>query len=124
MIREYLLKTDSFLNPKIVTNEDATAILLLRLLIMVPGTNPLRPTMGVGIGTIYRFIPENQLNELKSVISGQISTFCPPEFQTHQIDLSINNDHCLIIKIIINNIAYIFDTKDLGAPVQLSDIIS
>ena len=33
-LREYLLKTDSFLNPKIVTNEDATAILLLRLLIM------------------------------------------------------------------------------------------
>ena len=47
--REYLLSMDNFGRSKILTDEEAIAALLTRLILLEPGTNPLMPAMGVGI---------------------------------------------------------------------------
>lgn len=123
MIKEYLLTTDEFLKPRSVSGTDAVAVLLIRLLIMVPGTNPLHPAMGVGIGTKYRFIMEDDLLALQQVIESQISTYMPPEWQHAIVKLDIDSRY-LSISILINGTAYVYNTKDSETPVQLSDIIN
>ena len=49
-MKEYLLTTNEFLVPDHVEGSDAYGLLLLRLLLLQPGQNPLHPAMGVGLG--------------------------------------------------------------------------
>lgn len=123
MIKEYLLTTDKFLNPTTLSGTSAIGTLLLRLLIMMPGTNPLHPKMGVGIGNKYRFITENDLTTLQLDIEEQIATYLPPEFLAATVELSIGSDKILSISITIQDIEFIFDTRETTNPVQLSDML-
>lgn len=123
MIRECLFSVNNFSNPKVETGQKAVGVLIIRLLMMVPGQNPLRPAMGVGIGSVYRFITTDQISTVKSVIENQIQTYLPPEFANTQVSLSISEDKYLIINLLINGITYVYDTTDTESPVQLSDII-
>lgn len=124
MVKEYLLKTDSFLNPKVLSGKDAIGVLIIRLLLLIPGTNPRHPKMGVGIGTKYKFIMSNQLETLRGIIQDQMSTYFPPEFQASNVNLEIDDKKCLVIKITIQDVEFIIDTNDLDAPVQLSEVIT
>lgn len=124
MITEYLLTTDNFSNPKTETGMKAVGIIIIRLLLLVPGTNPRHPEMGVGLGTIYRFITEDELSNLQEVIEYQMSTYLPQEFQGVLVDLSIDDDNCLVVTIIIDGIAFTFETKGTSGEVQLSEILN
>lgn len=121
---EYLLTTDNFSNPKKETGLKAVGILIIRLLLLVPGTNPLHPAMGVGIGTIYRFITEDELPNLQEVIEYQMTTYLPPDFQSIIVELTIDDDNFLVITIIIDGVAFIFETKGTNAEVQLSEVLT
>ena len=123
MIRENLLTVDEFNNPKTVTDMKACAILLIRLLILVPGTNPLHPGMGVGLGSVYRFITEDDLDALRDRIQNQIETYMPIEFQSANIELDINDKHNLIVKAILNGTVYTYDTSETISEVKIGDII-
>lgn len=123
MIKEYLLKTDSFYNPTVLEGSKAIGTLLIRLLVMVPGINPRHPEMGVGIGTIYRFVPENDIPDLESLIHDQIATYLPPEFRSNIVNISIGENNNLIINITIEEVEYIVDTEDLtDGAVYLSNL--
>ena len=73
--REYLCSVDKFNKPVVRTKQSAIALLLLRLIILEPGSDPLHPDMGVGIRR-YRYTM-NTLNELKQRIKDQIDTYIP-----------------------------------------------
>lgn len=120
-MKEYLLSTDNFTNPKVVKGIDAAGILLIRLLIMKPGTNPLHPSMGVGLGTIYRYIMEDDLPDLETRITNQITTYLPPEFANVRVNLSIDVDKYLKVSMMVDNTEFIFDTKNADLPVQISE---
>lgn len=120
MIREYLLSTDNFTNPKVIKGVQAVGILIIRLLLLVPGTNPLRPAEGVGIGSTYRFITSDELSSLSYTIEDQLNTYMPPEVGTAKVSLDINNNSYLVIKILINDTEFIFDTESSKSPVRLS----
>lgn len=120
-ITEYLLTTDSFKTPTEVTGKRAKAVLITRLLLLEPGTNPLHPNMGVGIGSKYRFITTDDLPELKLRIEKQIAAYLPL-LQGNQVLLEINNDNYLVIKIIVDSTAYVYNTYESETPVQLSDL--
>lgn len=124
-IKEYLLTTDEFDNPKVVTGSYAIGLLILRLLLSEPGHNPLHPDMGVGLGPKYRYILESQMGELQDRISDQVHTYLPSEFMTvSDISMTINEDKYLCIRIVVNNEAYIYDTQESNTPVQLSDLMN
>ena len=53
--REYLLDMNNFDQPEILKDKAAIAALLTRLILLEPGTNPLFPTMGVGLVSKYRY---------------------------------------------------------------------
>ena len=76
-LRESTMSINSFNEPLDYKNRDSIAFLLLRLLLLEPGTNNAHPEMGVGIVSKYRFSMEDDLDELKVHVKNQIATYLP-----------------------------------------------
>lgn len=125
-MKEYLLTTNEFLEPKVIEGSDAYGVLLTRLLLLQPGTNPLHPNMGVGLGPKYRFISEDDMPTLQTLIQDQVNTYLPSEFSTVvQAYLEIKpKSKYLQITIIADDTKYVFDTEDSDTPIELSDLVS
>ena len=125
-MKEYLLSTNEYKEPKVAEGSDAYGILLTRLLLLEPGTNPLHPGMGVGLGPKYRFISENDMPMLQTLIQEQVNTYLPSEFLTTTkayLELKPNSKY-LQITIIADDTKYVFDTEDSSTPIELSDLVS
>ncbi len=125
-MKEYLLSTNEFLEPKVAEGSDAYGILLTRLLLLQPGTNPLHPNMGVGLGPKYRFISEDDMPMLQTLVQDQVNTYLPSEFSTVvQAYLEIKpRSKYLQITIVADDTKYVFDTEDSDTPIELSDLVS
>ena len=124
-MKEYLLTTNEFMVPDHVEGSDAYGLLLLRLLLLQPGQNPLHPAMGVGLGPKYRFITEDNMNMLQDRVQDQINTYLPSEFQnvtTVKLQLNEGTKYLSII-IIADNRKYIYNTEESDTPIELSDLV-
>lgn len=117
---EYLFSISDFKEPAKVVEREAIALLLVRLILMDPGTNPLHPNMGVGIRK-YRFGLDN-IDELRNNVEQQIQTYLP-DFQNATVEIKITEDKLCNIEISMNNIVYIYDSKTAPISIKLSDII-
>lgn len=125
-MKEYLLSTNEYLEPKVIESSDAYGVLLTRLLLLEPGTNPLHPGMGVGIGPKYRFISEDDMPTLQTLIQEQVNTYLPSEFLTSTkayLEIKPNSKY-LQITIIADDTKYVFDTENSNTPIELSDLVS
>lgn len=124
-MKEYLLSTNKYAEPASVEGSEAYGLLLTRLLLLNPGTNPLHPAMGVGL-TKYRYITEDGMSNLQSLIQDQIITYLPSDFlNTTKVYLEIKpNSKFLQIVIVSDDTKYVLDTENSIAPVELSDLIS
>ena len=121
--KEYLLKVTPFSEPKVATGREAIATMLSRIILLEPGTNPLHPTMGVGLVSKYRFLDsEDKKMRLKNDISKQVETFLP-EYQLLEVDLEYSSDKTVDIKIMIDDAIFIYDSSEI-IPISLSNIIA
>jgi len=102
---EYFLGTNEFNRPTVYTDVDATYTLLIRLILLEPGTYPTHPKMGVGLVSKYRYAKESELNQLADDIESQISMYLP-QFTSVGVELTLTKTKDLLIQIIINGIAY------------------
>lgn len=109
-LRESTMSINSFNEPLDYKNRDSIAFLLLRLLLLEPGTNNTHPEMGVGIVSKYRFSMEDDLDELKVHIKNQIATYLP-ELIIQTVDLVLDNK-VLYITIEINEEYYYFELDE------------
>lgn len=108
--REYLLNVDDFSNPQVVDGKSAIALLLSRLMLLEPGSDPLHPEMGVGIRN-YRFNSnKNALNELKDKIVKQVDTYLPT-YQGSEITLSLTKDKELNVNITVGDTTYVYSSS-------------
>lgn len=125
-MKEYLLTTNNYLEPDVQDGSDAYAILLTRLLLLEPGTNPLHPDMGVGLGPKYRYLSEDDLPVLQTRIQEQVNTYLPSDFiSITQAYLQLKeNSKFLQIVIVADDTKYVFDTENSSAPIELQDLIS
>ena len=122
-MKEYLLTTN-FMIPDSVKGSDAYGLLLLRLLLLQPGQNPLHPGMGVGLGPKYRFITEDNMNMLQDRVQEQIDTYLSQDFTVKTtVYMEIKPSHYLKIIITANDTDYIYDTEDSDTPIELSDLL-
>ena len=122
-MKEYWLTTTEYLEPSVASGADAYGVLLLRLLLLEPGTNPLYPEMGVGLGPKYRFITEDDISTLESRISDQINTYLPSEAKSiATVTLKMNQNHYLRIIIMSDNTKYVYDTENSNTPIELSNM--
>lgn len=123
-MKEYLLTTNEFLVPDYVEGSDAFGLLMLRLLLLQPGQNPLHPDMGVGLGPKYRFITEDDMNALQDRVQEQIITYLPYEFiNKTKVYMEIKPSHYLKIIITANDTNYVYDTEESETPIELSDLV-
>lgn len=121
MVKEYLLSTNDFLEPESIKGTDAIGTIFVRLLMMNPGTNPLHPGMGVGIGR-YKFISEDDIGKLKTIIESQCTTYMPSNWMPTDINVTINEySKALEISAIIDGTIYVYNTQDTPYPVFLSE---
>ena len=118
--REYLLDTNNFEQPRILEDQQAIAALLTRLILLEPGTNPLFPTMGVGLVSKYRYMMQDKENQLKNDIRDQIATFLPQANCTN-VNLIYNNDKTIDIEITVDNTVFVYQSSKL-IPIQLQDL--
>lgn len=118
--REYLLDTNNFEQPRILEDQQAIAALLTRLILLEPGTNPLFPTMGVGLVSKYRYMMQDKENQLKNDIRDQIATFLPQANCTN-VELIYNNDKTIDIEITVDNTVFVYQSSKL-IPIQLQDL--
>lgn len=117
--REYLFSTNEYNEPVKVTDKSAIALLLIRLILLNPGSDPLHPDMGVGLRE-YRYSLD-QLQELKKRIEDQIELFLP-DFQSAVVALIGTPDRICNIEITIDDTIYVYDSATAPKPIRLADI--
>lgn len=117
--REYLFSVNEFNEPAKVENKSAIALLLVRLIMMDPGSDPLHPDMGVGIRN-YRYSADN-LEDLRSRVQTQIETYLP-EFQNANVAIIRTPDKVCNIEISIDDITYVYDSSTAPIPITLDDV--
>lgn len=117
--KEYLLTTNKFKVPEVLTKKKAVGMLLLRLMIMDPGTDPLHPDMGVGIRR-YRYTVD-QAEALRKKIEDQINTYLP-YFSDTTISLIYCPDHTVNVEVTLNGDTYVYDSATAPVPIILEDI--
>lgn len=121
--KEYVLSTNSFKKPKVLTGKPAIATLLVRIILLEPGTDQLQPEMGVGLVSKYRFLNGNLEANLKSDIKNQVSKYLP-ELECTNVDVEYTDDKKAIIKVTIDDTIYTFDTSQLEVPVTLDKLMN
>lgn len=108
--REYLLTVDEFSNPQVVEGKSAVALLLSRLILLEPGSDPLHPDMGVGIRR-YRFNSnKDNLQTLQTAIEKQVDTYLP-SFQGSEVQLIMNDDKTMNINITVGDTTYVYSSE-------------
>lgn len=113
---EYCMSVDNFKKPLIYKNQQAIALLLTRLILLNPGSDPLHPEMGVGI-TNYRYA-FGRLDELKQRVQNQISTYLEC-FSSANVEIKITNDNLCNIEITIDDVIYLYDSSEAPVPITL-----
>ena len=96
-MKELFLSLNDFNMPKVYDTNDANYILIIRLILLEPGTFPSHPKMGVGIKSRYRYNnDENFLMQLENDIANQINAYLPSLYMTN-ISLAEKNNLLYII---------------------------
>lgn len=97
-MKEHVFSLNAFSMPKVYEDDDANYILIIRLLLLEPGTFQTHPEMGIGVKSKCRYVnDDNFLIDLKDVIHSQMVTYLPSIITT-EIRISIV-DHTLTIEI-------------------------
>lgn len=118
---EYLMSINNFGEPKSLEGNDMIATLLIRLILLEPGTIQSHPNMGVGIISRYRYCDENDLENLKNDISTQIALYLP-EYQYYNVDVKMIGRQVLL-SININDVVYNLTPDFDNQTLSLSNLI-
>lgn len=118
--REYLCSVNRINEPIVEKDQRAIALLLLRLILLDPGSDPLHPDMGVGIRK-YRFTVET-IDELRERVANQIDTYLP-DYSASEVNIIINEDHTCNIEITVGDTIYTYDSTQAPYPITLTEFV-
>ena len=110
ILKEYVIGTNDFNQPEEYLGKKAVGLLVERLLLLEPGTDPMRPEMGVGLVSKYRYMFPDKLNELKNNVADQLERYLFP-YQTVNIKFSAKNKE-LTIDITVDDYTYKYVTAE------------
>lgn len=102
-MKEHVLSLNDFNMPKVFDASNSIYVLIVRIILLEPGTFQSHPEMGIGIKSRYRYgtIDDAFLSTLKNDISKQLETYLPSLAST-DIVLTVNG----------NTLGIIIDTED------------
>lgn len=117
------MSIDNFDKPKELENENAIYMLLIRLMLLTPGTIQTHPNMGVGIVTKWRYCDVDKLGDLKTEITNQISTYLP-KLRLSEVNLKVKeNSKDLIIEIKVDGVLYSYETDTENNTMRLLELL-
>jgi len=119
--REYTLSITPLNRPEVLKNQEAIAMLLLRLILLNPGSDPLHPDMGVGIIN-YRYAM-GKLDELRRRVEDQIHTYLPC-FPAGNVEINITPTKLCNILITIDDVLYTYDSAEAPVPISIDSAAS
>ena len=103
-ISEFAFSVDDFQNPKVYKDAEAVATLLVRLLLLEPGTYQSHPDAGIGLISKYRFSTEDAASNLQSDFQQQIEKYLP-DLQGVRVSVTAK-DHKFLITAEVENVLY------------------
>lgn len=103
-MQEFSFSVDDFQNPKVLKDGKAITTLLVRLLLLEPGTIQSHPEAGVGLISRYRFSQEGIASELQAEFQKQLELYFP-QFQGVRINV-IEKEGAIIISAEIDDKIY------------------
>lgn len=74
---EPLLSVDKYYKPLVAKGEDYATLMLIRLILLEPGTFQTHPNMGVGLVSRFRYSNEIDMVKLANLIKDQIILYLP-----------------------------------------------
>lgn len=77
LFKEYVLSINEFMQPKVLSGDQAAYTDIIRLFLLDPGTNQTHPDMGIGIRTRYRFSDASEISKLREETKIQMQTYLP-----------------------------------------------
>lgn len=110
ILKEQVLSTNDFKEPKEYIGKKAVALLVCRLILLEPGTDPIRPEMGIGLVSKYRYMYPEKLQELKKDIVKQIEIYLP-NYSTVSIGMVMKNSQ-LVFDITVDDEVYKYITVE------------
>ena len=110
-MNEYLITVDNYKKPKVIRGNKGNYYMILRLMLMEPGTNPLFPLMGLGLRSKSRFVDEDQIQELKVKLDQQINMYLP-DLIVNNIKMEMDDNKQLRITISSDTEEYVYNTND------------
>ena len=114
--KEYMLSVDNLSKPKVLEGREAVATLLIRLLLLNPGSDPLHPEMGVGLED-FRYCV-GRIDELENRVKEQMEMYLP-EFSYADVQVvEYTADKICNIEITIGDTVYVYDSTVM--PIQIT----
>ena len=110
ILKEHTFSVDDFNQPKVVEGRKAIGVLIIRLILLEPGTNQNRPDMGLGIVSRFRYIQNSDLPKLTQELKTQISTYLTP-YQNTSVNITMNEDLQLVFDIHVDDYSYKYVTE-------------
>lgn len=110
MQKEYVLSINDIKEPKVLEGKEAIATLLVRIILLEPGTIPDKPLMGVGLKR-YRYSGPDGVDQLRKEIKSQITTYMP-RYQGADVTIKLNDNKTLTIGIAIDGVLYKYETEE------------
>ena len=74
---EPLLSVDKYYKPLVAEGDDYKTLMLIRLILLEPGTLQTHPDMGVGLVSRFRYSMDVDMGKLSNTIKEQIMTYLP-----------------------------------------------
>ena len=117
--REYMLSVDNLSKPKVLEGREAIAHLIIRLLLLNPGSNPLHPDLGVGL-VDFRFCI-GRVKELEDRVRSQMQTYLT-EFSFSNVRVvEISAQKICNIEITVGDTVYVYDSNTMPIQIRLDD---
>lgn len=114
IIKEYAFSVNEFNQPSEARGKKAIGVLLIRLLLMDKGTDPMRPDMGVGIVSRYRYMFDEECSNLVADIKDQLQTYLLPYSSINNIEAEVK-DKELHLTIKIDDTTYSYKSVNLNS---------
>ena len=74
---EPIMSIDKYNKPIVLEQDDAAVMLIIRLILLEPGTIQILPQMGVGLVSKFRYSMEPDMQTLSNTIQNQINDYLP-----------------------------------------------
>ena len=113
ILKEYAMSVNDFKQPADAKGKKAIGVLIVRLLLMEKGTDPMRPDMGVGIASRYRYMFEDNCPDLIQDIRQQLQTYLVPYSNISTLEATVV-DKELHLTIVIDDNTYSYKTTHLS----------